>query len=101
MEKTAMGHEYGRLTTPGLAELCIDCTALDFDKMFEGKYSFKRDLDKLLTRFSCPFCLFLVRCLAKESAFDSAFACPERESIHIDSDEIWGCDADDVYTSVR
>jgi hypothetical protein len=37
MEETAMGYEYGRLITPGLAELCIDCTALDFDEMFEGK----------------------------------------------------------------
>lgn len=95
-----MDHDYRQLTNLGLAELCIDCAALDFDKIFEGKYSFKRDLDKLLTRFSCPFCLFLVRCLAQESAFDSAFACPERESIHVNSDEAWGCEAEDIYSSV-
>ena len=55
--------------------------ALDFEAMFELKFSFERDLDKLIAQLNCAFSPFLVRCLAQEPAFDSAFACPEREVI--------------------
>jgi hypothetical protein len=37
----------------------------------------------------------------QESAFDSAFACPERESIHVVSDEVWGCNAENISSSVN
>ena len=74
-----------QVITPGQMELCIDCAALDFEAMFELEFSFERDLDKLIAQLNCAFSPFLVRCLAQESAFDSAFACPEEEVIEIAS----------------
>jgi hypothetical protein len=96
-----MENESSQIFTEGQMELCIECAALNFIEMFGEAYSFERHLDDFLANSSCPFCLLLVRCLAQESAFASAFAHPEQKRIQVRSEEMWGYEVRDIKYTVR